>query len=364
MNYEYSPLDLLPYIILFVVLLLLYSKKDSKHGTYYQIAIVLFVFSAIRYSTGWDYYGYLNDIVYNDTERYEFLVKELITLAHKTDYKVFFAITSFLVIFPLSVGCKKMSRDPELSLIVYALVPQFYIYSFCVIRNAVAWSLVFCAYAFFREKRYVYAILLFIASLGFHVSVLSSLPVFILSLFKIGKRVNYIIFILSFLLSSLFGEFFETIHFEDTYFSRMVFYVDGKSSGGGMMKWVINFIGLFFLFNWDRISTKRQENAKFLTIVVVGVSLWNLFYGINNTLAIRFSVNYMLFLILLVPELLYCYERISRKIILTMIISFFFMFSASSFYINIVGNLENNGKMSQLPYLTIFNPIDYNNLVY
>lgn len=364
MIYEYSPLDLLPYLLLFAILLFLYSKKDSKHETYYLIAIVLFVFSAIRYSTGWDYYGYLNDIIYNDTDRYEFLVKELIKFAHNTDYKTFFAITSFLVIFPLSIGCKKLSRDPELSLIVYALVPQFYVYSFSVIRNAVAWSFIFCAYALFREKRYFYTVLLFIASLGFHISALVSLPIFILSLFKIGKHINYLIFLLSFLLSSMFGEYIERLTFEDTYFSRMVFYVDGKSSGGGMMKWAINFIGLFFLLQWDRISIKRKENAKLLTIVIVGVSLWNLFYGINNTLAIRFSVSYMLFLILLVPELLYCYERISRKMIMTMIITFFFMFSASSFYINIVGNLANNGKMSQLPYLTIFNPIDYNNIVY
>lgn len=364
MNYEYSPVDLFPYIFLFVLLLFLYIKKNSRHETYYLIATVLFVFSAIRYSTGWDYYGYLNDIVYNDTDRYEFLVKELIKFAHKTNYKVFFAITSFLVIFPLSIGCKKMSRDPELSLIVYALVPQFYVYSFSVIRSAVAWSLVFCAYALFREKKLFLSVLLFCASLGFHISALVSLPLFILSFFNIGKKTNWLLFLLSFLLSTVFSDYLNTISFEETYFSRMVFYVDGKSSGGGMMKWAICFIGLFFLLNWNKISTKRKENSKFLTIVIVGVSLWNLFYGINKTLAIRFSVNYMLFLILLVPELLYCYERLSRKMILTIIISFFFMFSASSFYINIVGNLENHGKMSQLPYLTIFNPIDYNNIVY
>ena len=324
------------------------------------MATSLFIFSAIRYGTGWDYYAYVDSIKTNDIDHYEFLSQYLMRISHHYTPQLFFVVTSFLIVFPIALGCKKMSRNPALSLMVYALIPQFYVYSFDVVRNAVAWSLVFCSYAFFKEKKIITTILLVVAALGFHVSVLISLPIFILHYITISRKVNVGVYISSFILSMYLGDYLQLINMAESGFDRMSNYVDAETTGGGSMKWAINMIGVFFLVLWNRISNCREENAIFLTFINIGVSLWNLFYGVHISLATRFNVNYMIFMIVIIPELLYCFKR--RRLISNCILLYSFAFCAASFYANIAGNIRNNGKMAMFPYQTIFNPTDYSNV--
>ena len=360
MIYVFSYFDLVPYILLFLSLIFVYNIKNKGINKLYLMATILFVFSAIRYGTGWDYFSYMNEIKSNDIERYEFLCQLLMTFSRNNGIQLFFVVTSFLIIYPLAIGCKKMSRDPELSLIVYALIPQFYIYSLDVIRNAVAWSLVFCSYAYFREKKYLVSILLLLMALGFHISVVASIPIYILYFLKIGRKISIGIFLSSFVLTSLLSNYLLLLNFEDSAFKGASYYIGGEASGGGSMKWAMNMIGILFLLLWNRLSEVRGGNVKYLVLINVGVSLWNLFYEVHTSLASRFSVNYIIFMILIIPELLFCFKK--RRFVLNCILFVSFAFCASSFYVNIAGNIKNNGKMAMFPYQTIFEHIDYSNL--
>ena len=141
-------------------------------------------------------------------------------------------------------------------------------------------------------------------------------------------------------------------------------YAEKGRSGGGTMTYIINFICVFHLLIWNKLTNLNKINSLLLGSFSVGVFFWNIFLNIDSTLSLRFSSFFMLGVILLVPQYKYAFKLEYRQFARQISLLFFLLVYIAYFYVNINGYLQNKERMSNLPYQTIFYHTDYSNYIY
>ena len=113
-EYVFSIVDLFPYTVMaFLLILFMYVKGSRKRKALYGL-IALFLFAAIRYGIGYDYFAYVahatqvaKDYSY---ERLEPFSRVLLEVGYYTHYQVFFVIGSLLTVLPVYLACVRLSR--------------------------------------------------------------------------------------------------------------------------------------------------------------------------------------------------------------------------------------------------------------
>ena len=353
-------MDLFPYLLLVLLCILFSFLKYKKRDCSTLIFVALLVFSSLRYQTGYDYGNYLETILSQDNEeRFEILVRWLISFSRKTHYQFFFIITSFLTLFPIYRLSKKYSLDPSLSLVIYLLFPIFYLESLSIIRNAVAFSLVAFSLDEYLKRSYSKAILFYIFAIGFHTSAIIAILLVVIDKIKPSRKVVSLIYITSFFISPLILSVVSSIQSDFNLFIKIANYaLNGKVGAGATMAILINFVGILCLFYWKRLEKLGRYNYLWLLYGMFGVIFWNCF-GFEGTLRLRLSSFFLVYFTLLLPSFKYVFKRISliqMKSILTLFLIVVFI---ASFYININGHLKDLSKMSFLPYQTVFNRVEY-----
>lgn len=360
MIYKFQWIDLFPYLLLVLLCISLSYLKYRKRDCSTLIFVALFLFSSLRYQTGYDYGNYLETILAQDgEEKFEILVRWLISFSRTTHYQFFFIITSFLTLYPIYRLSKKYSLDPSLSLIVYLLFPIFYLESLSIIRNAVAFSFITYALDEYLERSYVKAILFYILAIGFHTSAILGILLVVIERIKLSRGLLILIYITSFFVSPIILSAVSSIQSDFGLFIKISNYaINGKVGAGATMAILINCIGVLSLVYWKRLEKLGRYNYLWLVYVMFGVIFWNCF-GFEGTLRLRISSFFLIYLILLLPSFKYVFKRISHiqmKGILTLFLLVVFM---ASFYININGHLKDLSKMSFLPYQTVLNRVEY-----
>lgn len=361
--YRFSFFDLLPYISLLALIFWASSCKIKGVSSASFICWLLIFFSSIRFGIGYDYYAYrtliLGESADYSWERIELLARALMEIARIIHYQLFFIATSFLVIYPIYFVSKKYSINAAMSLVLYILFPIFFLESMSIVRNAVAYSFVFLAFYFYLEKKYFWALIFFSCSVGFHTSSLIGLFLLVMYYFRRGVVFNVILYLLSISVSSLFLSFFLNIASDFPALKIVAKYaLAGQVGAGDTMMILINIIGISNLLLWRKLEKVDVQNRLWLNIVNFGIVLWNVF-GFEGTLRLRLSSFFLLFLILLVPSCVYLVSYKYQKLLRQLLYSFFFLVFCSSFYINILSHLKEGGKMSFLPYQTIFYKREY-----
>ena len=166
----------------------------------------LFVPAALRYDIGTDYSFYVDAFNSLDTAlEYEYGFRTLIFILRKIgcSSQGLFVLTSALIYLPL---CSLLRRkDFSIKIILYFLL--FYLYSYNVIRNAIAITFVILSVEYFTEARYLKSIIWCIVAYLFHYSSLILLPLYI-SFFicknKYFFTVSYIFILYTAITSKLF----------------------------------------------------------------------------------------------------------------------------------------------------------------
>ncbi|MEG1402198.1 EpsG family protein [Bacteroides sp.] len=361
--YRFSFVDLFPYIFLLSLSFWASSYKIKGVNSDSFICWLLIIFSAIRFGIGYDYFAYrmliLGESADHSWERIEPLARSIMELARSIHYQCFFIITSFLVIYPIYFVSKKYSKNASMSLILYILFPIFFLESMSIVRNAVAYSIVFLAFHFFLEKKYIQALILFCCSIGFHTSSLIGLFLLLIYYFRKGVFFNIILYLLSIGVSSFFLSAILDANSDFPALKIVINYaLAGQVGAGNTMMILINIIGITNILLWKKLEKIDERNRLWLNIINFGVVLWNVF-GFEGTLRLRLSSFFLLFLILLLPSYCYLcgykYQKISRQLLYFLFVLVF----CSSFYINISSHLKEGGKMSFLPYQTIFYNREY-----
>lgn len=365
-TYYFSYFDLLPYIILLVLLFTILSINVNNKIKARNIFFVILVFSSIRYGIGYDYIAYKSDILhsnggYDPLELEELVPRHIGYFARATHYQLFFVITSFLVLYPVYFVSKHLSLAPDLSMIVYVLHPLFFLDGLGTIRNAVAYSMLLLVFYYLYTDKKLVSFLIFVIACFTHKSAFIGFLLYPLFFLKLSKNTNIILFVITFIfqassVSSLIINFAPGFSVVE----NGLHYLEEERTGGGKMAIALNLIGVLNFFLWNRLVKVNTSNIIYLNYINCGLCLWNFFHPISETISLRFSVYFLLFLILLAPS--YCnifgkkhYFTIKKIIVLLML-----LFVISNFYIVIAYGKANDHK-SFLPYQTIFKYVDYSN---
>lgn len=366
--YYFSILDLLPYIVMTVLLTAIMRGNGTLKGKAYAVFLLMFVFSAIRYGIGYDYYGYVQTVLHDVQDyqlaRHEPFSRLLVEIGYHTHYQVFFALCAFFTLYPLYKACLKLSINPAYSLLIYFLFPRYYLESFSIVRNAMAYSFVLYAFVFLYQKKKLWSIVMTVMAVMCHKSAAIGFLIYPVYYLRPYLKLNIIIYIVSFAASSLMmglvGDLTSLLPFLEV----VEHYAETARSEGGTMTFIINGLCIFHFFVWKKLARLNPTNEKYLVFFSIGGCLWNIFLPIDSTLALRLSSFFQIFIIFLVPQYKYAVSSVYKKTAAICSYGFFVLLFAAYFYINVASYLQKPDRMSNLPYQTIFFHKDYSNYVY
>lgn len=366
--YIFSILDLFPYFVITLLLLCFMVSNESPKSKALACFILMFSFSAIRYGIGYDYYGYLKMVLHEVDEfsmdRNEPLSRVLIEIGYYTHYQVFFAIAAFLTLFPIYHVSLKLSVFPAFALVIYFLFPKYYLESFSIVRNAIAFSMVFYAYYFLYKGNRLLSVSLIVIAFLFHKSALVGFLIYPVYYIRQYLNINIIAYVVSFFVSLLVMKVVSRYSEAIPILMNIENYSEEGRSGGGTMTIIVNFLNILNFCFWKKLESMDSNNSKYLTLFNVGTIFWNIFLSVDSTIALRLSSYFHTFIILLIPQFTYAVKEKYSKLVFCCSCLFFVTLFVSSFVINISSYLKQPDRMSNIPYQTVFDHHDYDNYVY
>lgn len=350
--YEISIFDILPYFYLLIFLLFFTFRKDIV-GREKLMFFFIFIFSAVRYGIGYDYFNYCNAI--DDGTNFEPLSNVIIEIARFTGWKqIFFIINSFIAIFPIYYVAKNYSNDACLVILIYYLYPILFLESLSIVRNASAYSMVFLAYYFLDQKKYLkYCLCVCVAGLLHYSGFLGFILVFVY-FFPCNKKLALFSFIVSFLVGEALVTSIQSVDYdgESVLFLKFIKYVNRSEEQGRLMKYIIVLFDIINIIYWNKLVKVNHKNKILLNLVNLGTCLW-VALSFDRTLSLRLSSFLLVFFLLLVPSYIDIVHLKYKRLVRQIIIIFFIVFFSSGFIINVV-SYDFSAKMSYIPYQTIF----------
>lgn len=159
------------HILAVIIPILLVTFRDEKVGTDTFAYIDIFK-SSSEFDSLFDFWAF---------SRIEIGFSTLVYIIEKSGLSLqwFYFICSFITVVPIYIGCQEMKDkiSPAYSMALYYLM--FYHYSFNIVRQSMAMSLIFFATVWLLKGEKKYAIVTGICALGFHnIASLFALPYF------------------------------------------------------------------------------------------------------------------------------------------------------------------------------------------
>lgn len=348
-------LGTLPWVF-FLFVVLFYIKNNRKKKLLKSLFLFAFIYAAIRYGIGYDYYVYKDIIEGNsDTfklERLEVLPRYLAIFSGQIHYQLFFAVCSFITIYSVYYVSKRISTNPTISFSVYLLFPLFYVDGLGVIRNAVAYSLVFLMFYELYKGQRIKSILFWLLAIGFHYSAFVAVLIYPFYYLFNKKSFHIAIYILSLFGAALVAPLLEN-HLSQLFLvSKVLRNVESEiTSTGGTMFYVINFIAILNLLLWRRLVSVNKDNILYLKMVNLGVCLWNLFLFVDPTTALRLSNFFLLYITLLFPSYRFVYSKV---LLGRAMITFVALLFVASISLNLYAYYGKGRNMSVIPYQVFF----------
>lgn len=339
---------MLPYIMLPLFLIMnqmIFSYKRFKRLSEKSKKIsffLIFIFSALRFDVGWDYKNYamiIESLPAGFTNRLEFFNRVLIRISRDLEFTQFyFIVTSFIIVYFVY---KRIKNEQEFffeSFLIFVLFNLFYLSSLGIIRQFCAVSIVFWGSLYLEKSKTKFLIIVFIASLFHNTALIATIFIFIRMI-----RVNKIVLAISAILPFAMSIILRIIVYE--FFPRYGHYLSGEVYGGGVRtSYLAICIFLILLIFKKRITFLNKENEVLYSYVLAGVILFTSISGLGQ-IASRLSMYFFIFLTLLIPKLLLCFERKSVFIIRALL--YLFLFTTYIYTLNLG---KYNIKDQFLPY--------------
>ncbi|MDD4685248.1 MAG: EpsG family protein [Bacteroidales bacterium] len=320
----------LPYYLLILFCIFIFNIYDQKKAT--KIAFLfIFIFSAIRYDVGWDYWNYRLPIEQNDMSsilRFEYIERLFAIISYELNFpQLFFIINAFFTTLFIYLGVEKMSNNKYFSLLFYLCMPLFYLSSFSIIRFSLAASLIFWGYFFLKERKVFKFLMMVFISFFIHKSSLISLLLIPMFYFPLKRSINIFLFIIVvFISSSQFMSFL----LNNQFINSILLLIESDSSfryyagsatltGGGMSRIPIIFymINVFNIFFYDKLKAVLNNTKLFdayFTIFNIGCCIMLLFKD-NATLSSRLSFYFLTVILLIIPLYLQIYNSKYKSVI-------------------------------------------------
>lgn len=310
-------------ILLIIYAMLFNNIKSNKvrKGIYIIAVIQLILILGCRelgkVGKDWGYYEKYYDWQLNwnfneilNYERYELgfkvLTKVFSLIINNT--QIYVLMIAIISIVPIAYIIYKYSKSPFLSLIIYVAL-DFYAFIFAGLRQGIAIAIIFYSYKYIIEnKTFKYLICIILATL-FHSSAIVFLPVYFIRKIKINKAKIVSFVVLAVIIYVLRNQIFALINtfFYDNYSSTLT---DSKN----WMMLCIFILMLCYIFYKPLI--KNNSNTQKLYIITTIGCMCMLFSSIASD-TLRIANYFYIFIILLVPEVLFCLKDRFTKNILT-----------------------------------------------
>lgn len=346
----------LPWVLFLLVVLIFCNGEKYNKIKYRNLFLFVFVFAAIRYGIGYDYFSYKETVMGNAPDyvldRVEYLSRQLMVFSGKFHYQLFFAIASLLTIYPVYYVCKKISINPIYSFSVYLFFPLFFLEGLGVIRNAIAFSMTFLMfYCIYRHKLFL-SVVFYVIAICFHVSAFAAFFIYPFYYVWQKKGIHLALYVISIFLP-LFIMPILTSYFSDFFLlAKLTGNIEKEiTQTGGVFYYIINGLALFNLYHWNDLITIREDNKKYLALINIGVCLWNTFLKIDPTTAERLSIFFLLFVVLLAPSYKYLFRE---KLLRFAVKSFFVLLFVASISLNLYAYYGLGREMSNIPYQVFF----------
>lgn len=337
---------MLGYILFFLFVLLVDSIHLSNKRKILLAFFIIFIFTGFRYGIGFDYFTYcelMKDYNYST----ELIPTIFMNIARETHFSLFFILSALWTCSFFAFGLRNnISYD---SVIFYICMPALLLASMSIVRQCMAYSVIFLIVSNVNMNKIKKIILIFIAFLCHSSSLIAIFYLF--PIHRIKKKMLWILFIASFFCGEAITKVLLSINSGNPLIDRLQFYLSGNMGGGTLLRVILYLLTVASLVYYDRL--KQRGYSSYVSIVCLGCSFYSLF-TVNAHLAERtcmFFFPAILFyihdlrLLVKMPKLLY---------------NFLFIVIFSGYvYIAHCGTLENN-PFSHLkaslyyPYETVF----------
>ena len=255
------------YFIPLLILSFLSLGKERKI-ILFCFVLFLFCFSAFRYNVGFDFQTYLNifyekHILVTPEPLFEY---SMLLSRWLESPLFFFAISSFIIVFGVSVYIFREAENPSLGLAIFYAFPLCFMTSMSIIRQWVAVSMFLLIYSQFKASK-IRLIFFGVLPLGYHFSAVICLIVpFIIKVLGVTKSISfYIVFLLLAFLLSLFLMFIV-----ESYFPIYKVYVASFDNGASIvMLYVFSWLFLFVMHKVKKIGEPLHLNMAYISIVLM-----------------------------------------------------------------------------------------------
>jgi hypothetical protein len=295
-------------ILMFVTLFL-----STKEPTYYDL---------INYKEMFEYAN-INQLFYPEIS---FVI--LSSLLKKIGLNFYYLTTIYygLMFYFLYKGISNFTKHYEISFIIFLLFPIFFLSDYIALRQAVAISLFFYSISLFLKRKksfYFYALL----SISFHYSAFFAYIIFFLISKFLSKKFHFvkyiIVIILSYLLSFIFLDIlvnlvniFSSITVIQKYallsdtIQRYNYYITKEQFHTNVIRTLI-YTSLYLFILLIFLNCKKNNNNNILfNLFTIGIVITIL--GSSNMNVNRFANYFMIFVIVLIPNLLLSTIKLSK----------------------------------------------------
>jgi hypothetical protein len=304
-----------------------YYYPNTEKAISVSLLVIMILIGGFRDRIGWDYnnyiYWYLNGTRDSSVE-FGFLIIMKVFRYFKLDYTFLFFFFSFFTYFFLYLGIRKYAKKSSLPLVLYFMIPVFFLYSFTYIRQFLSVTIAFYAFSFLLDKKYWIYFSLMATGILIHYSCLIPCVVFLI-VFKwseyIKIRYLYVLIGISFVISQI-----GVIHLLSLLFknSHYLFYVSDKYAVPVpfFKLIVLNFMGLIVLWYYEKFGFQFLHQKSLLLAYLFSIIFVNMFS--ESTELTRIYIYFRIFEILLVSEIIF-YALLNKKFWLISFISCFYI---------------------------------------
>lgn len=230
------------------------------------------------------------------------------------DYQVFLFLIALIFTVPLGIWVYRYSRDPYISILLYSTL----FYSFFAItgqRQTLATaSVVFLGYELIRKRKLIPFLALVLISSTVHRSALVFLPFYFIANIRINR--GYLLFVLAgFILLFIFrvpvALFFQDVSGYDY----------GVYDRAGTTNFTIVLLLVFIvaLLQYRHVITRNPNAIHYYNALVAALLLTPLTWV--NPSAMRAVQYYSIFLMLLIPELIWSFLPKDRRVVYIVVVS-------------------------------------------
>lgn len=221
-------------------------------------------------------------------------------------------VSSMLIFIGITFFIYQYSKDALFSWYLFVTL-YFLAYSFNIMRQYVAISLILVAvHFFFKKMKWSFVLIVLFTSFFFHSSALILLSLLIFDLFEINSK-NMMVLLLSMLIATVIIYF--NIEFFLNFIGRYQRYIGTQyfeqvQLGGTYLIWVAKFTVIVFLyFKFTRETSLIRQKEIYYSALFICASLCIEIIGSNLFILGRLAYYFDIFLIIIIPNLFSYYFK-------------------------------------------------------